>query len=104
MSEDMRVVYAKRQLYQREGVWFPLHIAYTPDEPESMYEGIAYSLSDGCPDGEAFDLAHAPMDSTPNVIEGAEEGEDDWFDTAHADSGFGEVRVEFEGYNTMYTF
>lgn len=102
MSDTLRIVYARRQLAEGLGEWFSVHTHYTPEKPREMYQQIAYRLSDGTPDEEVFDLAHAPVGQTPDVREDAEEGEDDWFDVAHADTGFGEVRVEFESHNTIY--
>ena len=95
----IRFVYAKRQLVDDRGEWFRLPVAYTPDSPDKMYRSIAYQLADGSPDEDAYDLGHALYEETPSLVEDADVGEDDWFDVAHADSGFGEVRVEFEQYS-----
>lgn len=95
-NEELRIVYAKRHMVGDRGEWFSVWAHYTPDDAEKMYGAIACTLSDGCPDEEEFDLGHAPVNSTPI--------EDDIFDVAYGDTGFGEVRVSFDGHGTEYHF
>jgi len=92
----MRIVYAKRQSNHPGQEWFSTYTAYAERDPE-MFRSIAFHLSDGSPEEESFDLAIGSLEQPPE--DGVEP-----FDLAHADTGFGSVRVYFEEHGVEYSF